>query len=259
MEEVITAMGLLERWTGQAAWRASQDDPALASGNELSEKGRQLLNGDEGAFEGLEVLGEHLEHSKRRVVILKPYKAYQAYRDMLLYYAMVNLLAYFRKDGHASYAQLCSDLSGNRVKEWINMGGQLVQQQDLDEIRMEIGSGKLGNWKAIHLQYDALWEKYSLDKQKHAFAVLSLLSDGIPSGEQWKTYLDSTIRIQQYIADQVYQSRKKDYENPFRKATFRNEAEMKATIGTVDDNSFILQVRRETEDLRKFVEEIRDL
>jgi hypothetical protein len=176
---------------------------------------------------------------------------------MLLYYAMVNLLSYLRTNSGANYQSMCRELTGNRVKEWINMGGQLVQQNDLDALRNAIGTGKLNSWQAIHQQYDHLWEKYTLDKQKHAFAVLCMLSGGIPAAAQWKSWLDRAGRIQQYISDQVYQSRKKDYDNPFRKSTFRNTAEMKATIGTVDDNSFILQVRHETNERLRFIQEVR--
>jgi len=258
MEEVIAARVLLEKWTGMAAYGVGSNKQASPTNEEIIEKGRKMLNGSEKGMNNLEVLGTHLENSKRRVVILKPYKAYHAYRDMLLYYAMMNLLAYLRTNGNSTYHSMCGELSGSRVKDWINMGGQLVQQKDLDELRMAIGTGKLASWKAIHTRYDALWEKYSLDKQKHAFAVLCMLSEGIPSVEQWKSCLDRAGQIQQFISDQVYMSRKKDYDNPFRKATFRNAAEMKATIGVVEDNSFILQVRQETEELKTFIEGIRE-
>ena len=51
-----------------------------------------------------------------------------------------------------------------------------------------------------------------------------------------------------YYRDQVYSSRQKDFENPFRMATYRNKEEMTASIGTIEDNSFIRQVRKETKD-----------
>jgi hypothetical protein len=41
-----------------------------------------------------------------------------------------------------------------------------------------------------------------------------------------------------------------------RHSTFRNEEEMNATIGTVGDNSFIVQVRKETEEYEKFVKKV---
>jgi hypothetical protein len=52
----------------------------------------------------------------------------------------------------------------------------------------------------------------------------------------------------------VYISRLKDYDNPFRQSTFRNEQEMTATIGTIEDNSFVRQVRQETEQFKRRVQ-----
>jgi hypothetical protein len=130
-------------------------------------------------------------------------------------------------------------------------------QDDLDKLRADIGSDKLDSWKAIHTRYDNLWVKYAEDKQKHAFAtLLEVLGTDHITPATWKDALNKGVEIQQYVSDQVYISRKKDFENPFRRATFRNDAEMKAAIGTVDDNTFIVQVRRETEEMKKFVEEV---
>ena len=56
--------------------------------------------------------------------------------------------------------------------------------------------------------------------------------------EEWLLMLDKAIDIQKYVCDQVYISRKKDYDNPFRKCTFRNDDEMIAAIGSIESNLF---------------------
>jgi hypothetical protein len=71
--------------------------------------------------------------------------------------------------------------------------------------------------------------------------------------EMWDETLDNALRIQRFICDQVYESRKKDYENPYRNATFRNEAEKLAVIGSIEDVSFVKQIREETEKFVKLV------
>ena len=116
----------------------------------------------------------------------------------------------------------------------------------------------MNSWDDIHKKYDTLWKKYPLEKQKHAFAVLCDLygTDKI-SKDQWMMALDKSVTIQEFIRDQVYISRKKDYDNHFRQATFRNQKEMIATIGTIDDNSFIKQVRDETEAFKKIILKIK--
>ena len=51
----------------------------------------------------------------------------------------------------------------------------------------------------------------------------------------------------QYVCDQVYASRKKDYENVIRNSTFRNLEERDAVNGKLDDNSFVKQIKKETD------------
>ena len=133
-----------------------------------------------------------------------------------------------------------------------------MKRSDVDKLRSDIGTGKLKNWEEIHKRYDKLWMKYPVDKQKHAFAVLcELYGTGIFTVAQWKSALDKAVKIQDFICEQVYITRKKDYDNTFRQATYRNLEEMTAAIGNVEDNSFIIQVRKESDEFRKVVGEIR--
>ncbi len=251
MEEVIHAMHLLEEWTAKAYLRKN-DMPGKYSGIELHELGIKLLNGEQKIVDELEVLGENLENTHRKTVIIKPYKAWHAYRDMLIYYGVSNVLGYFKEKPDSSLSSLHNDLKGKRKQNWVNLGGQIMPEEDLDKLRKDIGTGKLSSWKQIHKRYDQLWEKYKTDKRKHAYiTLLEITGNTYLSASAWKSILKEAERIQEYVCDQVYISRKKDYENPFRKATFRNAEEMKAAIGEVDDNSFIVQVRKETEEYKK--------
>ena len=56
------------------------------------------------------------------------------------------------------------------------------------------------------------------------------------------------------IVEKVTESRAKDMVNPFRKATYRNEAEMVAAVGTLEDNSFVKQVRKECAEMLEALE-----
>jgi len=58
------------------------------------------------------------------------------------------------------------------------------------------------------------------------------------------------------ISNRVYTTRAKDWENPFRKATFRNEAEQLAVHGRVEDNGDIRAFMQESAALRKRVDSI---
>jgi hypothetical protein len=149
-------------------------------------------------------------------------------------------------------------LKSDRQKEWVNLGGQMMQKDDVDKLRNDIGSRRLKTWKEIHERYNDLWTKYRLDKQKHAFATLcDLYGKENLNINDWNSALEKTVKIQKFVCDQVYNSRKKDFDNPFRQATFRNMDEMNAALGTIEENSFIVQVRQETEDFEKLTEEIK--
>ena len=258
IEEIFHARHLLEIWTAKASLRKKGNSIKTTDDDKLSKLGRQLLAGKEEIINGLEVLGENMENSKRKAVILKTYKAYHAYGDILHYYAVKNLLAYLKSHPKATFSSMCNELKGKRKKEWTNLGGQIMQESDLEKLRSDIGSGKLSTWEKIHHRYDELWKKYALDKQKHAFAVLcDLYGKEIITKTDWKSALNKALEIQQFVCDQVYVSRKKDYDNPYRQSTFRNMNEMTAVVGIVDDNGFIVQVRQETKDFEKLVKDIK--
>ena len=202
-------------------------------------------------------MGQGLENSRRRCLILKARQAYHAYRDMLHYYALRNLTAWLEARPQATLRDMASELAGPRCREWVSLGGQLVPSAQVDALREEIRSGGLDSWPHIHAAYDRLWEAYPLEKQRHALAtLLDLLETERLTPVLWQTALDEAVRIQRYVRDQVLASRKKDYDDPFRRSTFRNAAEMQAVVGTAEGNSFVAQVRRETEAFEGLVERL---
>ncbi|MHC4476070.1 MAG: DUF4954 family protein [Planctomycetota bacterium] len=257
-EEMIDARRLLEIWTAKACLRSKGQTAETKSDDELAKMGQELLGGPEREVADLDVLGKNMEKSKRKVVILKAYDGYNAYDQMLHYYAVKNLMEYLENHEDATFSSMSKELGGQRQRQWVNLGGQLMPSEDVDQIRSDIGAGRLNSWEDIHRRYDALWESYPLAKQCHAFATLcELHGNGTVTKDQWDAALARAVEIQELISERVYTSRKKDFDNPFRQATYRNLEEMTAAIGTVDDNSFVKQVRTETEEFRKRIEEIK--
>ena len=260
IEEIFVARRLLEIWTAKASLEKQgisiegKDDEALSS------YGRELLSGPPERINGLKIIGENMEKTNRKVIIQKIYKAYHGYNDMLHYYAVNGLMAYLKEHTDATFFSMCNDLKCNREKEWINLGGQLMPKTEVDKIRSDIGSGKLPTWKDIHHRYDLLWKMYTIEKQKHAFATLCELyrTDNL-SKEHWKSALDKALEIQEFICNQVYTTRKKDFDNPFRKLTYRNDEEMAAAIGNIENDSFIRLVKQETEDYNKIIDKMRKI
>ncbi len=258
VEEIISALGLLERWTASAAMRNEGVAAGKITDSELELKGKELLAGDESMLRELEVLGQGMERSRRKVVILKVHKAYHAYLDMLHHYAVKNISDFIRGNPSLPLSSVCDALSGKREVSWVNVGGQLIPENELENLKSGISSGKLDSWDDIHNRYNELWKEYGLAKQKHAFATLCLLYNTVDiTPDIWTEALSKASLIQKYITDQVYLSRKKDYENPFRMMIYRNNDEMKAVMGDIDQNDFILRIREENEEYLTFLESLK--
>ena len=241
MQEVIHARELLELWVGRAYTDISNEDNKA-----LRELGRRLLHGERKVVDELTILGEGVENSQREVHILKAYDAYHAYGDMLIHYAMNCIIS----DDSVTIDELRTMLTEARAtqceKQWINLGGQLVTEEDIDTLRQNICDGTLDSWNAIHDRYDELWAHYSTDKLRHALDALCIVLDtDVMTDELWLQALAHEERIQRRISEQVYLSRKKDHDNPFRAATCRNEQEALIIFGEPEDNKFVCQVREE--------------
>jgi hypothetical protein len=256
-EEIFHAMDLLETWTGKA-FHAKQTPAGGSTGCDAPAIGRQLLMADEDHVSQLEILGENIENSRRRVVVLKVRQAYRAYRDMLLYYAVKTLADYCHTRPDATLESMARELEPREEQAWVNLGGQLVPAREVQRLQADIKCGRLNSWNQIHGRYDELWAVYPLDKQRHALATLRRIRPAQQlTPALWNEALDEAIRVQGYICNQVYLTRKKDFEDPFRKITFRNAAEMRAVLGEPAENSFVLQVRAETEAFRRLMDAVR--
>jgi hypothetical protein len=258
VEEIFHARSLIEIWAGKAGLRSKGRSMDGLSQEDLGCVGREILASSQRSPADLVVLGENMEKSGRKVVLIKAVEGYHAYGQMAHYYAVKNLLVYLETHPDATFASLGEALAGARDRLWINLGGQLVPAADLDRLRSDVGAGRLGTWEDIHHRYDALWQEYPLAKQRHAWATLcDLLAVKQIDKSLWTAALDKAVEIQEYIRDQVYQTRKKDFDSPFRRMVYSTPAEMAAVLGSPEDNSFVKQVRKETAAFAALVESIK--
>ena len=260
MQEVMKARELLEVWTGKA-YSVVNDQQSTDHGQEGNFQllGRRVLQGDRKVVDALTILGEGMENSGRPVHILKAYDAYHAYGDMLIHYAMCNVMDYLdqRTPQWEALSQMADKLRG---EGWTNLGGQLVMTADLDALRRDICNGTLDSWDDIHHRYNELWERYATDKLCHALQALHMALDTeVMTTDLWLRALAHEERIQRRISEQVYLSRKKDHNNAFRTSTCRNAEEAMAVYGTPEENSFVNQVREEMFANIKRIERLRDL
>ncbi|MBP5205859.1 MAG: DUF4954 family protein, partial [Bacteroidales bacterium] len=261
VEEIIEGRKLLEVWVAKAYLRSKGEDPDQYEYYNLRDCGKNLLDNEPYTVEKLEILGEKVEKGRRKVVIDKVWKAYHAYGDMITYYAVKTFLRYLEAHPTKTIDDIVSKMRGMRLRKWINLGGQTMPEEYVDQLRADIRDGVLNTWDDIHHRYDELWRDYLHEKLRHAyFALMFLYKDDADTltPEMWQENLDKAVRIQQYICDQVYESRKKDYDNEIRSATFRNEAEKLAVVGRIDDVSFVKQIRQQTDEFTALVQKYKE-
>ena len=261
VEEIIEGRKLLEVWVAKAYLRSQGEDPDRYEYYNLRECGKNLLDNEPYTVEKLEVLGEKVEKGRRKVVIDKALKAYHAYGDMIVYYAVKTCLNYLESHPGVTMKAIVEHMRGKRLRKWINLGGQTMPEEYADQLRADIRDGVLNTWDDIHHRYDELWKDYQHEKLRHAyFSLMFLYKDDtdVMTKEMWQENLDQALRIQQYICDQVYESRKKDYDNEIRSATFRNEAEKLAVVGRIDDVSFVKQIRQRTKEFLTLVQKYKE-
>ena len=208
-EEIVNGRQLLKYWTEQAYLNAKAERPNTPTAH-------------------IEVLAYGMEKGKRKVAVLKAAQGYQAYEDMLIYYAM-NTLTH---DGEDTTMPDTALGKGSREQEWANLGGQLVPQHELDSLMSDIEQGKVNSWDEIHARYDQWWEAYPEMCRQHAYHILcDLCQHNALDAAQWQHYVERYATLRQYVADQVRITREKDDNNLFRQMTYRNDAEMKAVLG----------------------------
>lgn len=264
--EMIEALSLLERWTGRAWYREQSANVSseiinpieiLPSNSELEEKGRFLIENNPEKVSELFVSAEELERGKRPVRIVKVVKAWNAYRQMLLFYG-VKAVATYLSTYKIHYDYFVAQMPSSISFSWVNLGGQLVSEERVDALRASIRTGLLSSWSDIHAQYDQWWNSYPRDKAENAYGVLrKITGEQNISASLWNALLDEALNVRAYINEQVFITKNKDYTNSFRGITYRNDAERDAVLGKVEDNSFIKIAREETLSFSKMIEEVR--
>jgi hypothetical protein len=205
-----------------------------------------------------------LEKTRSSAAILHGAEGWRAYGEMLHLYATRHIVRALDADEELTIGALLSRPSAPRTTEWTNLGGQLVPDRDVARLREDVRTGALDTWNAIHARYDSLAAAYEDETLDHALAVFRLLADADPAPkqeaendrEQMQRFLSRAVRLQELVRDRVHESRRKDYENPFRIATYRNSNEMNAAVGSIDDNSFVRQVAAETDAFARQVADV---
>jgi hypothetical protein len=69
--------------------------------------------------------------------------------------------------------------------------------------------------------------------------------------------MKDAVAVKEWMSNGIYESREKDYTNPFRKMIFDNEEEMEKVEGKLSENGFIQQEQTALVMYSKKVEELK--
>jgi hypothetical protein len=250
VNEMFDALAMLEYWTGKAALPKEKNELALRN------KGREMLLNEDPALESLEILADGFENSDRKVLLLKVQKAYTLYIRMIRFYGIRQLVESLNVKDPAK--MIPSLASRAKRKAWVNLGGQLVQEEDFNRFRASIHNGRIKNWQDVHSFYKKQAELYPAHLFGHACAALREINaiSSKPTRQDIAGLLKEAVATFEWINQGIIDSRKKDYENPFRKMVYEDEKEMDKVIGSLEDNGFIRFKQEELATFTRLVKKI---
>lgn len=194
-------------------------------------------------------------------VIYKPVQAYKMYRKIVKYFATRTLMDFCQS---LNQEMLTLDLVERIRKlplytEWENVGGQVIPSVKIKELFEAIKNGTVNNWEAVHQFYKFCECAYEQYKVRYALYLLEqLYSRPIEefSVDLYRNITDDVSIVAYDIFNASLKSREKDYKDYYRSMVYHSENELNAVIGPLEDNSFLRQLRSDTEEFTKKIREI---
>ena len=253
VDQMLTGRRILEHWAARSPQVASGEFPG----------GRALLE----SLDGPELFAGSpfaVESGNRPVRILYAGRAWRDYGRMIDLYAVQMLLSSGNadavsralsradqtrsSDGPAGIGQ-----SGSAPADpWVNIGGQLMRASALEELKTRVKSAQIADWPALHRAYHRIAADYEHQRIGHAAEVLAESRHA-----EVASLLDEAVETARFIFQGIRESRRKDYENPFRNSVYDSRAERDAVLGPFEENAFIAEARRELEAFESLVERSR--
>lgn len=200
------------------------------------------------------------ENSSRDTQIIKVAESVKIYRELVLYYCAVQLLAHLKNKEFKSFDTFKKSLSTKLMRtQWINIGGQLIKKTSLQKLKDGIKNTKISSWDEVHNFYIAEGNKYEQDKLQHAYTSLLTILDITArqfTPDLFKSLLQQMVDTRSWMCKGIYNSRAKDYSNSFRKMVYETNEEMNTVMGKLEDNSFIQGKMAELDLLKKEIKSI---
>ncbi|WP_407429347.1 DUF4954 family protein [Treponema sp.] len=204
------------------------------------------------------VLTDKNAQKKYGAKIVKPVKAYKAYRRIVKYFAVRTLCEYCDRNAKKwiSSEDIFKISKMPLYTKWVNIGGQIIPEKCLTELFDSIKNSSIDSWQTVHEFYNECQKHYEDYKVSYALNLLEKLYSR-PLGEFNRKIFDGIIEDVLFANQNMYEatliSRMKDFDDEFRMQTFRNAREMDAVLGGITDNEFILEMKQQTESFEEKV------
>ena len=245
INEMINSLQLIEYTVGKAL--LSKEGKKLPSDTLLtSSHGKEALLKNDETIDSLDITIDGFENSKREVRLLKARQCWQVFRSMIKLYAAQQIIQKCGSD--LNIRKLRSSLPAKTKRtEWINFGGQLIEKAAYEKLITQISKGAIKGWDQIHQFYSKHSENYPSAKFDHAIASYKDVFgiDLKTKPRSIEKLIEESINIRESITENIHLSRKKDHTNPYRKMVYGSDKEMDTVVGSLKDNTFLLQEKKD--------------
>ena len=166
-----------------------------------------------------------LENSARKVQILGIDEGIKAYKEMLLWYGVSTVLAWLKKPGvvPGKYDDIPID-GTKKVWGWTNVCGHLVCNVDLKQLAQDIEKGDFISWDDVEERFERFDLEYPKTRFAHALLILAVLYGKKQFDRQMQEKIKKDYeKLSEKIKKQIIATRKKDFENKFRKNILKED------------------------------------
>jgi len=257
INEMFSSLDLLKKYTGRAYFYKIKKK---ASEKEESREGMKLLEAENKLVDALEILADQVENSNRKVQLIKVRQAYKIFKEMIVYYGVSQIIENIQNKKITNWEQLQKIISAKTKRnDWVNVGGQLIPASVLTDFLKNIQGNKVKGWDDIHRFYLDNSKQYEQQKLAHATSSLVEVTAGKLDRKKFKQQLQDCVATKEWMVKNIYESRAKDYKNPFRQMVYNSRDEMNKVIGKFEENAFIAQQKEELQAFKKTIAQtIRD-
>jgi len=251
MEETMNAIDRLIGLTAEVLHTLDAERAANAkTPEELYQAAKDFMHHNE---HSTYTLRDDICQKKYGAEIFKPVRAYKLYRKIIKYFATRTILDFFERNEINSLSKkvLFEIRKFPLYTEWENVGGQIIPCKKRAELFEKIKSGEIDSWEKVHQFYDQCDAEYENYKVRYSVYLLEkLYSTPIEnfSDYLYQNIIEDVTIIAQEMYEESYKSREKDYTDYYRQMVYSSGREMENVLGPMDENSFLIEFKKSTED-----------